>query len=257
MSQDRIQWLRQNTALSPLAEEILAAIASAIQVEEMQENRRLILEESQPTALYILKAGRLEAYHTSTDSSATASSLLPGSILHLKELLLDQPTMQTVITLSDCELWVIPRDAFLAIVQQYPDLNRLVSQQLAAELNQMTAQLAFEQDRQTALRPYFVPKVKQGIVGASRYASRLRNDIRKASGDRQPVLIFGEPGLGKDNIAALVHFGSNSRKEPLIKVNCDTLQANGAELFGRAGGKPGLIEWLGAGTLMLNNVQEI
>ncbi|HEY9647312.1 MAG TPA: sigma 54-interacting transcriptional regulator, partial [Chroococcidiopsis sp.] len=83
--------------------------------------------------------------------------------------------------------------------------------------------------------------------------------------DRRPVLIFGEPGLGKDNIAALIHFSAGGRdvdrqpyrKQPLIKVNCDTLQANGAELFGRAGGKPGLLEWLGQGTLMLNNVQDL
>jgi transcriptional regulator with AAA-type ATPase domain/NAD-dependent dihydropyrimidine dehydrogenase PreA subunit len=254
---DRIEWLRTQTQLGLLPSEVLAAIASQIQIEQLQANRRLVLEDTPPAAVYILKAGRLEAYRTSPDSLARVVSLLPGAVIYLRELLLDQVAEQTVNTLSDCEIWTIPREAFAALAQQYPEINRTFSRQLAAELTQVAAQLAFEQERQAALRPYLVPKVKQGVVGSSRYAVRLRQDIKKTSADRQPVLIFGEPGLGKDNIAALIHFGSADRKQPLIKVNCDTIQANGAELFGRAGGRSGLLDWLGSGTLMLNNVQDL
>ncbi|HEY9700627.1 MAG TPA: sigma 54-interacting transcriptional regulator [Trichocoleus sp.] len=256
MAIDRIQWLREQTALASLSEELLAALADQVQVELVQANRRLFLEDTPPSALYILRSGHLEAYHTSFDSPATASSLLPGSILNLKELLLDQPAAQTVNTLDDCELWVIPRESFVQLVQHYPEISRTFSRQLAAELEQVTSQLAFEQERQTALRPYLVPRVKRGVIGSSRYAMRLRQDMKKAAIDRCPILIFGEPGLGKDNIAALIHFGSSDRKQPLIKVNCDTLQISGIDLFGRAGGKPGLLAWLGSGTLMLNNVQD-
>lgn len=255
---DRVQWLRERTPLGVLSDDVLGGIADRLQSETVEENRRLVLEDTPPPALYILKSGRLETYHTSADSTASgATSLLPGSVLHLKELLLDQPAEQTVITLSDCEFWTVDREAFAALVEQYPEISRTFSRQLAAELEQVTSQLAFEQERQTALRPYLVPKVKQGVVGTSRYAVRLRQAIKKASQDRQPVLIFGEPGLGKDNVAALIHFGSTDRKQPLIKINCDTLQPNGAELFGRSGGKPGLLEWLGRGTLMLNNAQDL
>ena len=252
---DRVQWLQAQTQLGSLSAEVLEAIAAQIQEQSMSENRRLMLEDTAPDALYILKSGRLEAYHTSADSIADAQSLLPGSVLHLKELLLDQLAGQTIVTLSDCELWVVPRENFLAVVEQYPEISRTFSRQLAAELDQVAAQLVFEQERQTALLPYLVPKVKQGIVGSSRYAVRLRQEIRKASSHHQSVLVFGEPGLGKDNIAALIHFGSADRKQPIIKINCDTLQTSGAELFGRSGGKPGLLEWLGSGTLMLNNIQ--
>lgn len=251
-------WLRDYTILSALSAPALSAIAAAIQSEAVQENRRLVLEDTTPQAFYVLKSGRLETYHTSRTSAAkAASSLLPGSLLHLKELLLDQPVEQTVITLSNCELWTIPRAAFLAIAADYPELNQLVSRQLASELDQVAAQLEYERDRQTVLRPYLVPKVKRGVIGSSRYAVRLRQEIKKAAGDRKAVLVFGEPGLGKDNATALIHFGSSFRREPMIKVNCDTIQENGVLLFGRVGGKPGLLEWVGEGTLLLNNVQEL
>lgn len=35
---------------------------------------------------------------------------------------------------------------------------------------------------------------------------------------RKPVLIFGEPGLEKSNIAALVHFGSPAHAAPLVQA---------------------------------------
>jgi transcriptional regulator with AAA-type ATPase domain/NAD-dependent dihydropyrimidine dehydrogenase PreA subunit len=255
--QAQIQWLRETTILGALSEGVLAAIADQIQVEIVAENYRLILEDTYPQDLYILKCGRLESYRTRKTTVADAVSLLPGTVLHLKELLLDQPTERTVITLSDCLVWKISREDLLALAQQYPEINRTVSLQLAEELAQVSSQFVYEQERQAILRPYLVPKAKRGIVGSSRYAKRLREDIQKASSDRQPVLIFGEPGLGKDNIAALIHFSSSDRREPLLKIDCDKLKADGVELFGQLGGDPGLLEWVGNGTLLLNNAQKL
>ncbi|MGB3494373.1 MAG: cyclic nucleotide-binding domain-containing protein [Elainellaceae cyanobacterium] len=261
----RQQWLKENTSLGLLSEPVLEAIATSLEEETSEANRRLVLEDTAPSSLYILKSGRIECYRTQPNRAAQATSLLPGSVLYLRELLLDEPAEQTAITLTDCVLWQIPRDRFLELVKQHPEISQVFSKQLAAELDQVSSQLEFEQERQTALRPYLVPKVNRGIIGSSRYAVRLRQAIRKASnmrrseaGDRPShVLIFGEPGLGKDNAAALIHFGSSDRRQPLVQINCDTVQTSGIELFGRAGGKPGLLEWVGNGTLVLNNVQEL
>lgn len=252
----RIDWLRQNTVFGSLSEEALSAIATTVQEQVVQENRRLVLEDTTPSALYILVNGHIESYRTSKTSLARVQGLIPGAVMYLKELLLDQAADETTITLNDCVVWSIPRPEFLTIAQNYPEIGQTVSRQLATELEQAESELAYERERQTALRPYLVPRVKRGIVGSSRYAVRLRQEIKKASSDRGTVLIFGEPGLEKDNMAALIHFGSRDRKEPMIKINCTTLQPNGAELFGRSG-KPGLLEWLGRGTLLLNNAEDL
>ncbi|MBD0395710.1 MAG: sigma 54-interacting transcriptional regulator, partial [Microcoleus sp. C1-bin4] len=142
-------------------------------------------------------------------------------------------------------------------LKTYPEIAQAFSPQLAAELAKLSSQLSYEQERQAILRPYLVSRAKRGIIGKSRYAVCLRQQIKKAGEDRKSALIFGEPGLEKDNIATLIHFGSAYRREPIIKVDCSTVQASGAELFGRAGGKPGLIEALGQGSLILNNIQEL
>jgi len=257
-SLDPVTWLQTQTVFGSLSSPALAAIAAAIQEQETAENQRLVLEDTPAESLYILREGHLETYRTNpTGPARQASSLLPGSVIHLQELLVDQPAQRTIITLTPCRLWLIPAPQFRQLVAQHPEIGQTFSRQLAQELAQVSAQLAFEQERQVALRPYLVPKAKRGVVGKSRYAVRLRQQIKKAAEDQRPVVIFGEPGLEKDNAAALIHFSSPQRRQPIIKLEASRLQVSGAELFGRAGGKPGLLESLGEGTLVLNNVQEL
>ena len=85
-------------------------------------------------------------------------------------------------------------------MSQLPDDPIVVDQRL----QEVEAQLTYEREQQLALRPYLVPKVRRGIVGTSRYADRLRLDIKSAYEGDRAVLIFGEPGLEKDNIASLI-----------------------------------------------------
>jgi transcriptional regulator with AAA-type ATPase domain len=77
-----------------------------------------------------------------------------------------------------------------------------------------------EERRQRALQPYLVGAPARGVIGNSKYAERLRKGVLTAARDpkRGPVMIFGEPGLGKANLAALVHFGSPSRNRPMVQV---------------------------------------
>ncbi len=148
--------------------------------------------------------------------------------------------------------------------------------QLQQQLDAVSAKFEYEQQRQQVLLPYRIPRVRRGVIGTSRYAQRLRQSVRQASqlpqdsqrratkphanpagndGSRpSPIFIFGEPGLNKDNLAALIHFGSINRREPLIQVDCALLKA--VDLVGR-GDRPGLLEWLDRGTLILNNIQEL
>ena len=250
-------WLRDHTDLDIFPEKILNRLAETVQEQTIAANRRIILEDTLPESVRILRRGRVECYRTSLMDTARANSLLPGAVLHLSEILLDQPVQHTLITLTDCQFWVIARKDLQTIADQFPEMTQIVSRQLSQQLAQVSQQLVEEQERQAILRPYLVPKVNRGIVGSSRYAQRLREQLKDAARDLNSVLIFGEPGLEKDNAAALIHFGSSWRREPMIKINCNTLQASGADLFGRVGGQPGLLAAVGKGTVLLNNIQEL
>ena len=248
---DLVSFLQQKTCLNNLSTEVLSAIASNLTEQTIAADETLIIEDSEPNGLYIVQTGRL-----TSDSQAEfrQSSLLSGTVLNLYALLLKQPTQYQVKTITESTVWFISSEKFQELVEQYPEITQAFSQQLATEVKELSQQLLFEQERQIILRPYLVSKAKRGVIGKSRYATRLRSQIKQASQTRESVLLFGEPGLEKDNLAALIHFGSAYRRQPIIKVDCAKLQISGAELFGRSGGKPGLIACLQEGTLVLNNI---
>ncbi|MDB9313943.1 cyclic nucleotide-binding domain-containing protein [Spirulina sp. CS-785/01] len=222
-----VTWLQERTALTVLPEKVLSAIAPCLEERTTGANQTLIKAQTQPRGLYILQWGQAESQDATNTSSKV--SLLPGSIINLQSFILDQPTRETVITHSECRFWFIKSDTMREFIGQYPEITQVFSQQLAEELASVSSQLNFEPERAYILRPYLVTKARRGIVGRSRYAVRLRQQIKQASDHRESVVIFGEPGLGKDNAATLIHFGSSYRREPIIKVDCSTLQASGAE----------------------------
>lgn len=254
---DRAIWLRERSALSALDDETLAALSERLELRQMSPHQEVVMADTPPDGLYILETGRLEH----KPGVSRPMSFLPGSVLNLRSLLLGEPVDKTVLTLSHCRFWFVPAEQFQQLKSEHPEIMQVFSQQIAAELRQVASQLTYEQERQDILRPYLVTKARRGVIGRSRYAQRLRQQIRDAfkncQDDCGSVLVFGEPGTEKDNIAALMHYGSAYRRQPIIKVDCARLQASGAELFGRVGGKPGLLEALEQGTLILNNVEEL
>jgi transcriptional regulator with AAA-type ATPase domain len=244
--------LKKETILSSLSYEVLSSIEPLLEKVSFEARETIILANQPIEKLYILKEGQVE-----TQGNKENFSLLSGALINFKECLLQQPTKYSLQTLTKATLWSVSAVEFQQLASQYPQINQVFTQQLAQEVADLSSQLNFEQERQSILRPYLVTKAKRGIIGKSRYAVRLRQQVKNATEDRQPVVIFGEQGLEKDNIAALIHYSSSYRREPIIKVDCGKLQASGAELFGRLGGKLGLIEALGKGTLVLNNIQDL
>ncbi|MEG4804994.1 sigma 54-interacting transcriptional regulator [Microcoleus sp. ARI1-B5] len=252
-----VNWLEESTELGILPREILQDLAREMQATTFPPGFRVVIEDAPVTNLYILERGQADRYRRKQPGLMWASSLLPGAIANLSALQRSQPADSRIVTRTECQFWVISADRWRSLLERYPRITEAYAQRLAAKLEQLEAEIAYERERQNALRSYLVTRAKRGVIGNSRYAVKLRQQIRAASSDSRSVLISGEPGLQKDNLAALIHFGSSRRSEPIIQIKSALLQTNGAELFGRLGGKPGLLEWLGEGTLILNDVQEL
>jgi len=255
-------WLRERTALGVFSEEIVEAIARLLQPQTRAANEKIITQNNPADGLYILQTGRLETAREIQSASGGAqtqkiSSLLPGEIMLVPELILERAAEKSIITLTECELLFLPGAEFQKLSDRYPQITQEFTKKLAKKLAETSSKLTYERERQTELQPYLVTKAKRGVIGKSRYAVRLRQQIREAGSERESVLIFGEPGLEKDNLAALIHYSSKYRREPIIQLNCQLLTPTGLELFGRADGKRGLIETLGEGTLVLNNIQDL
>jgi DNA-binding NtrC family response regulator len=92
---------------------------------------------------------------------------------------------------------------------------------------------------------------------------RLLSEARQ-SDPKAPVLLRGEPGVGKDVMARLVHATSARQPYSFIKTNCRArpLDLCGADLFGQERGRepqtsrrrPGSFEYANHGTIYLDEI---
>lgn len=106
------------------------------------------------------------------------------------------------------------------------------------------------------------------FLGEAPAITRLREEIRSVA--RTPdttVLILGESGSGKELVAEAVHYESQRRNGPLVRVNCSSIPSTmlEAELFGHERGaftdaktaRKGLIELAQGGTLFLDEIGDL
>jgi len=105
------------------------------------------------------------------------------------------------------------------------------------------------------------------IVGESPAMQQVFALLSRVARTDSTVLISGESGTGKELIASTIHYQSNRKDGPLIKVNCaalpDTLIES--ELFGYERGafsgatarKPGRFELADGGTVFLDEIGDL
>ena len=104
------------------------------------------------------------------------------------------------------------------------------------------------------------------LVGNSVMMNSLREQIQLASRSDTTVLITGETGVGKTEVAKAIHT-LQDRRETFLSINCATIPENlmEAEYFGHEKGvftgadvrREGIFELADGGTLVLDEIGEI
>lgn len=107
----------------------------------------------------------------------------------------------------------------------------------------------------------------RNLVGRSRQMVQVYSAVRQIGPTHEPVLIYGEPGAGKDLIAQAIHNNSPRRDEPFVKLNCAGMPESviDRELFGVVLANPagerqtrvGRFELAEHGTLYLEGISEL
>jgi len=140
-------------------------------------------------------------------------------------------------------------DEFLLLVERALELKRLKEDniRLRKDLN----------------RWYRAPS----IVGESAAMKKVFSLVERISASDSTVLILGESGTGKELVATALHYQSNRKGKPLIKVNCAALPEGliESELFGHERGaftgavrrKPGRFELADGGTIFLDEIGDV
>jgi transcriptional regulator with GAF, ATPase, and Fis domain len=167
-----------------------------------------------------------------------------------------------VLTSNDLDVMaVLAQNASLAVA------NARVAKRLRAAEERLKKENAFlkgkEQERRTGSKKDGPPE----IIGGSVPMKQLLQQLEKVVNTRVTVLIEGETGVGKELVAASVHYRSNRRERLFVGQNCAAMPETllESELFGHKKGaftgahedKRGLFEVADGGTLFLDEVTEM
>jgi Nif-specific regulatory protein len=107
----------------------------------------------------------------------------------------------------------------------------------------------------------------ENVIGASKRMQEVFAEVHQAAPGKATVLLRGESGTGKEVIARAIHYLSQRKDGPFIKVNCAALSETllESELFGHEKGsftgatqeRKGRFELANGGTLFLDEIGEI
>ncbi|NLA41695.1 MAG: sigma-54-dependent Fis family transcriptional regulator [Smithella sp.] len=108
---------------------------------------------------------------------------------------------------------------------------------------------------------------RRNMIGQSKTMIRLLEMVEQVAATRATVLIAGESGTGKEMIANAVHFNSDRREAPFVKINCAALTETllESELFGHEKGaftgadrrREGKFVQADGGSIFLDEVSEM
>ncbi|WP_029554939.1 sigma-54 dependent transcriptional regulator [Xanthobacter sp. 91] len=109
--------------------------------------------------------------------------------------------------------------------------------------------------------------IERHLVGQSAAMRRLRDDIAQLASTSADVLVLGETGAGKEQVARALHEGGARRDRPFVAVNCGAIPESmfESEMFGHEAGaftgagkrRIGKIEHASGGTLFLDEVESM
>ena len=130
------------------------------------------------------------------------------------------------------------------------------------------ARRALDQKRLVAENRNLRQQVKQTrLVGRSSALLEVYKQVARAAPSSVPVLITGETGTGKEQVARALHERSERAAGPFIPVDCGAIAESlmESELFGHArgsftgatGARKGLFEEASGGTLFLDEIGDV
>jgi len=242
----------------------------------------LVVEDNEDLCTAVAYNLRKKGYDVETAfSGEEALEKVNRKILDLVLLDINLPGIDGISVLS--KLKAHDPDLLVIMITAYGDLTHAISAMQAGAYDYLTKPFELEELRLKVDKALETQRLRRevnqfrrqqmddpikGIYGNSPKIQEVKNLIALvAQTPRTSVLIQGESGTGKELVANAIHYASNRRNKPLVKINCSAIPDNliESELFGHEKGaftdakilKKGIFEIANGGTLFLDEVSSL
>ena len=205
-----------------LSPELISKIANIAQCVAFPKGKIIIHQGDQGDSFYQVIAGSIRVFQVSEDGvEVTLNTLGPGEGFGEMALLTGEPRSASVDIQKPSSLLVISKQAFDQLTSEIPGFSLMLSEILSKRLSMETSNFVKASSTQKAYQRFIIEqnsKFEANLIGRSKAIRKLQDKINKIAQNDEIVMIQGEAGTEKIDIARLIH--SKSRKDtPFLSVD--------------------------------------
>ncbi len=180
---------------------LIETIAQHMKVQQYDTRQVVFLEGEQDVALYIVRVGWLKAVKTSPDGREQVLHFIgPGEVFNAIGVFVESANPATVIALEPTTVWVIQQTVILKLLDQHPELGRVIIQRLAERVQQLIHMVEDLSLRtiEARLARYLIEQSTEEQLSRPRWATQA--EMANRLGTVPDVLNRALRSLAKDNL---------------------------------------------------------
>jgi transcriptional regulator with AAA-type ATPase domain len=238
-------------------------------------------------SFYLVISGLVRVYQVSDEGTeVTLATLGPCEGIGDMALLTGEPRSASVDTIEATSLLSVSKKAFDDILETNPELSMAFTRILAERVSMGNLHLVEASENERAYQRFAAERYAVAdprLIGKSKVIQKLRAKIEEVAQNDQPVMILGEPGTEKRDVAGLIHKGSKYEKNPFLVMDAKAVSlsevaadkdkrdplrlelAQNSTLFGHDQGtlpfdqarRLGLLQVAHEGTVLIENVDQL
>lgn len=184
-----------------LDDALIDTIAQHMKVQQYDTGQVVFLEGGQDVALYIVRTGWLKAVKISPDGREQALHFIgPGEVFNAIGVFVESTNPATVIALEPTTVWIIQQTVILKLLDQHPELGRVIIQRLAERVQQLIHMVEDLSLRtiEARLARYLIEQSIEEQLSRPRWATQA--ELANRLGTVPDVLNRALRSLAKDNL---------------------------------------------------------
>ena len=202
---------------------VISKIASTAECIAFPKGETIIYEGDLGDSFYQVISGLIRIFHVSEDGvQITLNTLGPGESFGEMALLTGEPRSASVDIQEAGSLLRISKQAFDQFVSEIPGFSLMLSRILSDRLRTGTFNLLEASANQKAYQRFISQqdsRFEAKLHGTCKSIKRLKDKINQIAKNDETVLIIGEAGTEKGDVARLIHSISKKKNEPFLSVD--------------------------------------
>ena len=131
MSEKAVEALKKNSCFRELSVEVIADLSEVARQRHFERDQVIYIEGEDAENVFVLEAGWVRATRMTSEGREQAMAFMrPGSIFGDIAVFIDEAYPASVTALEPADVWAIPAQEFLNLIERHPELAMAVIRKL-------------------------------------------------------------------------------------------------------------------------------